>query len=59
MARVSERNISSGTPTLVTSSNLYNSGTNFNTGSSSIYEIRISGSSTANLTIGGVELIYI
>jgi len=48
----------SGTPTLITSSNLYAPGTNFNTSSTSIYEVRISGSSPNNLIFGGAELIY-
>ena len=47
------------TPTLVTSSNLLSGITNFNNNSTSIYEIRISGSMPNNTIIGGVELIFI
>jgi hypothetical protein len=51
--------ITSSTPTLITSSNLLTGITNFDNSSTSVYEIRVSGSSADEVIIGGVELIYI
>ena len=50
--------ITSSTPTLVTSSNLLAGGTNFDNVVDSIYEVRISGSTVNTIVIGGVELVY-
>jgi hypothetical protein len=50
--------ITSSIPTLVTSSNLLSGITNFDNASTSIYEIRVSGSTANSTIIGGVELVY-
>lgn len=50
--------VTSSIPTLVTSSNLLTGITNFNNSSTSVYEVRVSGSSANNTIIGGVELIF-
>lgn len=50
--------ITSSTPTLVTSSNLLTGITNFDNSSTSVYEVRVSGSTANNTIIGGVELIF-
>lgn len=50
--------ITGSAPTLVTSSNLLTGITNFNNSSTSIYEIRVSGSTANNTIIGSVELIF-
>lgn len=50
--------ITGSTPTLVTSSNLLSGITNFDNISTSIYEVRVSGSTANNTIIGGVELIF-
>ena len=50
--------ITSSTPTLVTSSNLLAGGTNFDNAVDSIYEVRISGSTANTMIVGGVELVY-
>jgi hypothetical protein len=50
--------ITGSTPTLITSSNLLTGITNFNNSSTSIYEVRVSGSTENNTIIGGVELIF-
>lgn len=51
-------NITSSIPTLVTSSNLLSGTTNFDNVTTSIYEVRISGSTANSTIIGGVELVY-
>jgi hypothetical protein len=50
--------ITSSIPSLITSSNLLTGITNFNNSSTSIYEVRVSGSSANNTIIGGIELIF-
>jgi hypothetical protein len=50
--------ITSSTPTLITSSNLLFGVSNFNNSSTSVYEVRISGSSASTLLFGGAELVY-
>ena len=50
--------ITSSIPTLVTSSNLLTGITNFDNSSTSVYEVRVSGSSANNTFIGGVELVF-
>lgn len=50
--------ITSSIPTLITSSNLLNGITNFDNSSTSVYEVRVSGSTANNTIIGGVELIF-
>ena len=50
--------ITSSIPTLVTSSNLLSGVTNFDNSSTSIYEVRISGSTANSTIVGGVELVY-
>jgi hypothetical protein len=50
--------ITGSTPTLVSSSNLLTGITNFNNSSTSVYEVRVSGSTANNVIIGGVELIF-
>lgn len=50
--------VTGSTPTLVTSSNLLTGITNFDNSSTSVYEVRVSGSSANNTIIGGVELIF-
>lgn len=50
--------ITGSTPTLVSSSNLLTGITNFNNSSTSVYEVRVSGSTANNTIIGGVELIF-
>ena len=51
-------NVTSSAPTFITSSNLLNGNTNFNNISESIYEVRVSGSTTDNVVVGSVELIF-
>jgi len=51
-------NVTSLAPTFITSSNLLNGNTNFNNTSESIYEVRVSGSTTDNVIVGSVELIF-
>ena len=50
--------VTGSTPTLVTSSNLLTGITNFDNSSTSVYEVRVSGSTANNTIIGGVELIF-
>lgn len=50
--------ITSSIPTLVTSSNLLTGITNFDNSSTSVYEVRVSGSLANNTFIGGVELVF-
>ena len=45
-------------PTLFTSTNLLATGTNFDNSSTSVYEVRVSGSSANDLVVGGVELVF-
>jgi hypothetical protein len=45
-------------PTLFSSDNLLAAGTNFNNSSTSVYEVRVSGSSADTLVVGGVELVF-
>jgi hypothetical protein len=46
------------TPTLLTSSNLLVGITNFNNSSTSVYEVRVSGSSANTSIVGGVEIVF-
>ena len=50
--------ITSSAPTFITSSNLLNGNTNFNNTTESIYEVRVSGSTTDNVIVGSVELVF-
>ena len=50
--------ITGSTSTLVSSSNLLTGITNFNNSSTSVYEVRVSGSTANNIIVGGVELIF-
>lgn len=50
--------VTGSTPTLVTSSNLLATVTNFDDKYTAIYEVRVSGSTANNIVIGGVELIF-
>lgn len=50
--------ITGSTPTLVSSSNLLTGITNFDNSSTSVYEVRVSGSTANNVIVGGVELVY-
>jgi len=50
--------ITGSTPTLVSSSNLLTGITNFDNSSTSVYEVRVSGSTANNVIVGGVELIF-
>jgi hypothetical protein len=46
------------TPMLLTSSNLLVGITNFNNSSTSVYEVRVSGSSANSSIVGGVEIVF-
>jgi hypothetical protein len=46
------------TPMLLTSSNLLTGITNFNNSSTSVYEVRVSGSSANTSIVGGVEIVF-
>ena len=50
--------ITSSIPTLVTSSNLLTGITNFDNSSTSVYEVRVSGSLASSTFVGGVELVF-
>jgi hypothetical protein len=50
--------VTSSAPTFITSSNLISGITNFDNTSNSIYEVRVSGSTTNNIVVGSVELIF-
>ena len=45
-------------PTLFSSANLLAAGTNFDNSSTSVYEVRVSGSSADTVVVGGVELVF-
>ena len=45
-------------PTLFSSANLLAAGTNFDNSSTSVYEVRVSGSSANTVVVGGVELVF-
>jgi hypothetical protein len=45
-------------PTLFSSANLLAAGTNFDNSSTSVYEVRVSGSSANTIVVGGVELVF-
>jgi hypothetical protein len=50
--------VTTSAPTFITSSNLISGITNFDNTSNSIYEVRVSGSTTDNVIVGSVELIF-
>lgn len=50
--------VTGSAPTLVSSSNLLTGITNFDNSSTSVYEVRVSGSTANNVIVGGVELIF-
>jgi len=50
--------VTSSSPTFITSSNLLSGITNFDNNADSIYEVRVSGSTTDKVVVGSVELIF-
>lgn len=49
---------SGSSPALFSSANLLAAGTNFDNSSTSVYEVRVSGSSADTVVVGGVELVF-
>jgi hypothetical protein len=50
--------VTSSAPTFITSSNLLSGIPNFDNNADSIYEVRVSGSTTDKVVVGSVELIF-